>query len=176
LVFHFPKQKLIYGPEQIEARIDQDPEISKLLTLWDQGGSMVIRGSLLVFPIEGSLLYVQPIYLAAEKGQMPELKRVVIIHSDKIVMAKNLQEGLNKIFGIVPTKADIESMEVLKETVLQQPQIDTRPRDLLLKEAIKKSYDLMLEAEKCLKENDWSGYGEKLKEVKEILRYFSEEK
>jgi len=86
VVYDFPKRKLIYGPRQIEARIDQDSFISQQLTLWNQRGSQVIRGNLLVIPIERSLLYVEPLYIAAEKGQLPELKRVIVGFGDRIAM------------------------------------------------------------------------------------------
>ena len=82
----FPKAKLVYGPKQIDARIDQDTIISQQLTLWSQRGSQVLRGSLLAIPIEKSLLYVQPIYLAAEQGSLPELKRVVVAFGKRIAM------------------------------------------------------------------------------------------
>jgi uncharacterized membrane protein (UPF0182 family) len=98
-VYRFPKQSLVYGPKQIANRINQDTEISRQLTLWDQKGSEVIRGELLVIPIEESLIYVQPIYLRAEGGTIPELKRVVVAHENKVVMAETLEEGLNVLFG-----------------------------------------------------------------------------
>ena len=99
LVYRFPKQSLVYGPRQIENRINQDTEISRQFSLWDQRGSQVIRGELLVIPIEESLIYVQPIYLRAEGGNIPELKRVVVAHENRVVMAETLEEGLNAIFG-----------------------------------------------------------------------------
>ncbi|MFL5526304.1 MAG: UPF0182 family protein [Gemmatimonadaceae bacterium] len=98
-VYSFPKQSLVYGPRQIENRINQDTEISRQLTLWDQRGSHVIRGELLVIPIEESLIYVQPIYLRAEGGNIPELKRVVVAHENRVVMGETLEEGLNALFG-----------------------------------------------------------------------------
>ncbi|HKN59178.1 MAG TPA: UPF0182 family protein, partial [Gemmatimonadaceae bacterium] len=99
LVFSFPKQSLVYGPRQIANRINQDTDISRQLTLWDQRGSQVIRGELLVIPIEESLIYVQPIYLRAEGGNIPELKRVVVAHENRVVMGETLEEGLNALFG-----------------------------------------------------------------------------
>src|SRR5439155_254109 len=78
VVYNFPKQKNVYGPRLIDARIDQDPIISQQLSLWNQRGSTVIRGSLLAIPIEQSLIYVQPLYLAAEQGALPELRRVIV--------------------------------------------------------------------------------------------------
>ena len=98
-VYRFPRQSLVYGPRQITNRINQDTEISRQLTLWDQRGSQVIRGELLVIPIEESLIYVQPIYLRAEGGNIPELKRVVVAHENRVVMGETLEEGLNALFG-----------------------------------------------------------------------------
>lgn len=98
-VYRFPKQSLVYGPKQISNRINQDTEISRQLTLWDQRGSQVVRGELLVIPIEESLIYVQPIYLRAEGGNIPELKRVVVAHENRVVMAETLDEGLDALFG-----------------------------------------------------------------------------
>jgi uncharacterized protein len=98
-VYRFPKQSLVYGPNQIANRINQDTEISQQITLWNQSGSRVIRGELLVIPIEESLIYVQPIYLRAEGGNIPELKRVVVAHENQVVMRESLEEGLNALFG-----------------------------------------------------------------------------
>lgn len=99
VVFNFPKDKLIYGPMQIEARIDQNTSISRQLTLWSQKGSRVIRGNLLVIPLGDSLIYVEPLYLQAEIGQMPELKRVLVAFHEEIVMAPTLESALNRLFG-----------------------------------------------------------------------------
>ncbi len=98
MVFLFPKQKLVFGPRQIEARIDQDPAISELLTLWSQKGSSVVRGNLLVIPIEQSLLYVEPLYLMAESGELPELKRVIVSFGGRIAMAQNLYDAIDAVF------------------------------------------------------------------------------
>jgi len=99
VVYNFPKQKLIYGPRQIAARIDQDSFISQQLSLWNQRGSQVIRGNLLVIPIERSLIYVQPLYIAAEKGQLPELKRVIVGFGDRIAMEETLDGAIARVFG-----------------------------------------------------------------------------
>jgi uncharacterized membrane protein (UPF0182 family) len=108
VVYTFPKQKLIYGPRQIEARIDQDPFISQQLSLWNQRGSQVIRGNLLVVPIERSLVYVQPLYIAAEKGQLPELKRVIVGFGDRIAMEETLDGALARVFGEESPHAAVE--------------------------------------------------------------------
>ena len=89
--FAFSKEKLIYGPAQIEARIDQDTTISQQLSLWNQTGSRVIRGNLLVIPIDDTLLYVEPLYLSAESRQLPELKRLIASTGDRVVMAQDVQ-------------------------------------------------------------------------------------
>jgi hypothetical protein len=99
VVYNFPKQKLIYGPRQIEARIDQDSFFSQQLSLWNQRGSQVVRGNLLVIPIERSLLYVEPLYIAAEKGQLPELKRVIVGFGDRIAMDETLEGAIARVFG-----------------------------------------------------------------------------
>jgi uncharacterized membrane protein (UPF0182 family) len=87
-VFEFPKQKIIYGPRQIIARINQDQVISPQITLWNQQGSQVIQGTLLVIPVEEALLYVRPLYLRASGGRIPELSRVIVAYRDQIVMAE----------------------------------------------------------------------------------------
>jgi uncharacterized membrane protein (UPF0182 family) len=99
VVYTFPKQRLIYGPSQIVARINQEAEISRQISLWDQRGSSVIQGNLLVIPIEESLIYVRPLYLKADAGNIPELKRVIVGYEDNIAMEKTLDEALHKIFG-----------------------------------------------------------------------------
>lgn len=98
-LYQFPKQKLIFGPQQIEARINQDPEISKEMSLWDQKGSKVTRGSLLVIPVQDSLLYVMPLYLEAASSELPELKRVLVTYGDNIAMERTLEEALLAVFG-----------------------------------------------------------------------------
>ncbi|MGH7357950.1 MAG: UPF0182 family protein, partial [Candidatus Rokuibacteriota bacterium] len=103
--FLFPKQRLVYGPRQIAARIDQDAVISQQLTLWSQRGSTIIRGSLLAVPVEESLVYVQPLYLAAEKGSIPELKRVIVAHGNQIAMGETFDASLQSIFGRRPASA-----------------------------------------------------------------------
>jgi uncharacterized protein len=96
--FAFSKDKLFYGPYQIQARINQNPDISQQYSLWNQMGSKVILGNLLVFPIENALLYVEPLYIRAENGQLPELQRVIVAYSDRIVMGSDLGGALNALF------------------------------------------------------------------------------
>ncbi len=100
LVYQFSKQELTYGPMQIEARIDQDTEISQLITLWSQSGSSVVRGNTLVIPIEDSIVYVEPLYLeATERGTLPQLQRVIVSYGDRLTMQKTLSDAIDVIFG-----------------------------------------------------------------------------
>ena len=99
VVFNFPKDKLVFGPAQVEARISNDPVISGQLTLWDQSGSRVIRGNLFVIPIEDSIVYVEPLYLQAEQSPIPELTRVIVSYEDKVVMEPTLAAALEGVFG-----------------------------------------------------------------------------
>jgi len=99
IVYKFPKDKLIYGPMQIEARIDQQTEISQQFTLWGQVGSRVIRGNLLAIPIEDSILYVEPVYLEAANGELPELKRVIVAYGKNVAMAETLNEAISAVFS-----------------------------------------------------------------------------
>jgi uncharacterized membrane protein (UPF0182 family) len=98
--FRFPTDDLVYGPAQIEARIDQNPGISQQLTLWDQSGSQVIRGNLLMIPIGDSFLFVEPIYLQAVNSRLPELKRVVVANGNNIAMEETFQRSLDVVFGL----------------------------------------------------------------------------
>ena len=102
-VFQFPKQKLIFGPSQIVARINQDQDISPQITLWNQQGSEVIQGTLLVIPIEEALLYIRPLYLRASGGRIPELTRVVVAYQNQIVMEDTLDHALDRLFGGTPS-------------------------------------------------------------------------
>ncbi len=101
-VYRLSRQRLVFGPQQIENRINQNTEISRQISLWDQRGSRVIRGDLLVIPIEESLVYVQPLYLQAEGGRIPELKRVVVAYENQVVMGETLDEALTTLFGGAP--------------------------------------------------------------------------
>ncbi|NJN24102.1 MAG: UPF0182 family protein [Acaryochloridaceae cyanobacterium RL_2_7] len=131
--YSFPKQSLIFGPRQIEARIDQDPKISEQLTLWSQSGSKVIRGNLIILPLEEALLYVEPIYLRAEQAALPELKRVVVAYDKSIEMAQNFEQALAQIFGdnttsqpssplSVQMSSDASSLQELAEEALNTHQ------------------------------------------------------
>ncbi|MEE9491727.1 MAG: UPF0182 family protein, partial [Dehalococcoidia bacterium] len=99
LAYNLPKEKLIYGPMQVENRIEQDTDITEQFALWGRGGSTVIRGNLLMIPIEDSFLYVEPVFLQGAAGGIPELKRVIIASGDRIAMEQTLDEALAAVFG-----------------------------------------------------------------------------
>jgi len=167
IIYKFPKQKLVYGPHQIEARIDQDTEISKQLSLWNQRGSQVIRGSLLAIPVEKSILYIESLYLAAEKGQLPELKRVIAAHGNMIAMEENLDLALQRIFGgRLPKEKD-----VLTPVTAEAARKETTDRQLALD-----ALSHYRKAQENLRAGNWSGYGEELKKMDDVLRTIERKK
>ncbi len=162
LVYTFPKQKLIFGPSQIEARIDQTPEISELMTLWSQAGSRVIRGNLLVIPIEDSLMYVEPVYLEASHGQLPELKRIIVAHEKRIAMASTLDEALAQVFGPMPENLP-------PAAPVEPPGPPTARADRSMGVLAQEARATLARAEERQQAGDWAGYGEALVELREIL-------
>ncbi|MBD1919291.1 UPF0182 family protein [Phormidium sp. FACHB-322] len=120
LLYQFPKQELVFGPEQIEARINQDPEISQRISLWDTQGSQAQQGNLLVIPIEQSLIYVEPLYLVAEQNQLPTLTRVILVYKNRIAMAPTLQAVLSAVFLEEPEPA----APILRELGAEPPEAD----------------------------------------------------
>ncbi|MDH2398665.1 UPF0182 family protein [Bradyrhizobium sp. SSUT18] len=159
IVYEFPKEKLVYGPFQIEARINQSTEISQQITLWNQMGSRVIRGAnLLVIPIENSILYVTPLYLRAEQGHLPELKRVIAAYGEHVVMKETLDEALSALF-IEP--GAVRSISSTKEEVPVTP----RPSSSQAREAL----DRYNQAVERLRSGDWKGFGTEFDAMRELL-------
>ena len=162
LLYKFPKDKLIYGPLQIEAKFDQDSEISQQLTLWSQQGSSVTRGNLLVIPIDDSILYIEPLYIQAETGQLPELKRVLVSDGEKVVMEQHLSDALEILFGKATTKttrteidADGQEFEVT---------IDKTSEELI--QDAQEYYDEILES---MESGDWVEFGENFDNLGNVL-------
>ncbi len=114
-LFNFPRGELVYGPSQIESRIDQNAYISQLLSLWDQQGSRVIRGNLLVLPVENSIVYIEPIFLQAEAGALPELRRVIVGYNDMIAMEETLHDALDVVFGEAEPTQELDEEELEEE-------------------------------------------------------------
>ncbi len=163
IVYEFPKDKLVYGPFQIEALINQNTEVSQQITLWNQSGSRVIRGNLLVVPIENSILYVTPLYLRAQSGQLPELKRVIAVYGDRVVMEETLAGALAALFkpttqtARAPVSASTASVPV-------GPPSD-RAREALAR------YDRAIAK---LKAGDWSGFGAELNALRPLLEQLNQ--
>ena len=152
IIYQFSKQELTYGPMQIEARIDQDPEISQDITLWSQSGSAVLRGNTLVIPIEDSIIYVEPLYLeATERGTLPQLQRVIVAYNDRLTMEETLTEALAVIF-----EGDTGDGGL--------PPIDETDREKLLRIA-----DLYDKANRALAEGDLGQYQEYVDEIGRIV-------
>lgn len=143
-VFTFPKDRVVFGPMQVESRINQDPVISQQLTLWNQQGSRVIRGNLLVVPVEGSLLYMEPIFLQAERSQLPELRRVVVAHGPRVAMAATLEEALAQAVGAAPPAPS--QPEVGRDTLAEQALQRFRRAQALLRQGDLAGFQRELEA------------------------------
>ncbi|MCB9778046.1 MAG: UPF0182 family protein [Alphaproteobacteria bacterium] len=161
VMFQFPKQKLIYGPRQIESRIDQDPVISQQITLWSQSGSRVVRGNLLVIPIEDSLLYVEPLYLQAESSQLPELKRVIVSYENRIAMEETLGQALAQIFG-----ASEQGEQLAEEQAAVRDVEEGRQPWIRL---ARRAQEQLEEAVARQQEGDWGGYGEALDALEQTV-------
>ncbi len=158
IVYTFPRDRLVFGPRQIDARIDQDSYISQQLTLWGQRGSQVIRGSLLIIPIESALVYIQPLYLAAEdKGGLPELRRIIVAYENNVVMEENLEAAFRRIFGGKRSSAYLPEDKGPSKTIGIND---------LAKEA-NKTFDRMIQLQR---QGDWAGYGENLKKLEKLLK------
>jgi uncharacterized membrane protein (UPF0182 family) len=173
VVYRFPKQKLIFGPKQVVARINQDPEISRQLTLWDQRGSSVIRGTLMVIPIEESLIYVQPIYLRAESGRIPELRRVIVAAENRIAMEPTLEASLTRVFGAAPAPTAQETLAAASQPGAT-PAASPPPTDIQgLAAQAKQHYDRAIQAQR---EGDWARYGEEIKQLGAVIEQMSKQK
>jgi uncharacterized membrane protein (UPF0182 family) len=165
LVYNFPKQETIYGPEQIESRVNQDTVISQQLSLWNQQGSKVYRGNLLIIPIDTSLLYVEPLYLIAENSNLPELKRVIVAFGNKIVMEPTLDAALKAIFGNLDSTS-IKPINTESTAGATSPGgISEQSIDQLIQLA-REYYD---KADLSIKEGDWQAYGENLTSLNNVL-------
>ena len=149
-LYEFPKQELVYGPFQIEARIDQNPAIAEQITLWSQRGSRVIRGDILVIPIDGSILYVQPLYLRAEKGELPELSRIIVAYDKQIVMTPTLEQSLAAVFDTVPPGLT-----------------ESNSANTISSQSALRVYQ---QAQEALQRGDWIEYGQYQQQLQDILR------
>ncbi len=171
-VFQFPKQILVFGPQQVVARINQDQVISPQIALWNQRGSEVIQGTLMVIPIEQSLIYVRPLYLRAQAGRIPELTRVIVAYQNRIVMERTLDEAIARLFGESdrsgrpaaaatatppPTAGGTTAAAVATPASVEWERMGTEARD---------TYQRALDAQRA---GDWAKYGEEIRRLGELL-------
>jgi uncharacterized membrane protein (UPF0182 family) len=172
-VFQFPKQTVIFGPRQIAARISQDQVIAPQITLWNQQGSEVIQGTLLVIPIEESLIYIRPLYLRAAGGRIPELKRVIVAHQNQIVMEETLEEALDRLFPGGPASRAAQTQLAADATRTApvpveagQPAAPAAPDAAALAAQARQHYDRAMEAQRA---GNWALYGEEIKKLGDVL-------
>lgn len=187
LIYYFPKTQQVWGPIQIEASINQDTEISQLMTLWNQQGSSVIRGNLLVIPIENSILYVEPIYLRAAQSPIPELKRVVLARGDgTVVMEPTLSGALAALLGESPPELAAREPTRFRRVgpVVVAPRVreeaPAEPSDLpaLPEGARALAFEADRQFEQAMeyqRQGDWAGYGQAIRELQRTLQQLVEE-
>jgi uncharacterized membrane protein (UPF0182 family) len=184
VVFQFPKQKIVYGPRQIQGRINQDQVISPQITLWNQQGSQVIWGTLLVIPVGESLIYVRPLYLRSPQSSIPELKRVIVAYQNQIVMAETLTRCLAQIFGReVATALAPDQLASTATSVIPTAGIPIDPEEVVpagtsgdlgaLAAEAQVHFD---NAEKAQRAGDWALYGEEMRKVRDVLERMQREK
>ena len=171
-VYSFPRQSLVFGPAQIVNRINQDTEVARQISLWDQRGSEVIRGELLVLPIEESLIYVQPLYLRAQGGRIPELKRVIVAHESRVAMDSTLELGLTRLFGASRTLAAAAAAEPTRpasDTTASVPAGATAT-DAQTAQLIRDANAAYERARAAQRSEDWATYGVEIRRLGDLLR------
>ncbi|GAA0456024.1 UPF0182 family protein [Alkalibacillus silvisoli] len=191
MVYEFPKQRNVYGPQQIENRINQDSRISQELNLWSQGGSSVIRGNLLTIPIEDTMMYVEPIYIeSANATSLPEVKQVIVAYGDYIVMEATFEESLERILDLVEAgapgnmadvdddidlddeigdideEADLEEdLDFDEESETEQPTMPSSDAE----ESLQELSGLFEDYQNALSNGDWEGAGQIMNEIESLL-------
>lgn len=155
-LYHFPRGQLVEGPSQIEAYIDQDPYISQQITLWDQGGSEVIRGNLLTIPVNGSILYVEPLYISAANRSVPEMRQVIVYYNNVLVMERSLDLALERIFGVIED---------------EEPYVPGEPGPITgdLQELVEQINTAYTRMEQAAREGRWGDYGRYLDELGSLI-------
>ncbi len=163
IAYRLPKDRIVYGPTQIEAMIDQEPTISQQLSLWDQRGSRVIRGNLLVIPIGNSFLYVEPVYLIAEQVNIPQLIRVIVAYGSRVTMAPTLEEATRAIFSNLPaTSAATAAPASVSLPAAQQPRQPSQ-------DALAQARGVFRQADDAMRRGDWTAFGRSMQELAKVL-------
>jgi uncharacterized membrane protein (UPF0182 family) len=176
MVFQFPKQTVIFGPRQIAARISQDQVIAPQITLWSQQGSEVIQGTLLVIPIEESLIYIRPLYLRATGGTIPELKRVIVAYQNQIVMEETLDAALERIFpggGRPAPRGPAKPVEQESIEGAAREGAPVSPGTTALTGQARVHYQRALQAQR---DGNWALYGEEIARLGEVLERMAGER
>lgn len=167
-VYRFPRQSLVFGPNQIINRINQDTEVARQISLWDQRGSEVLRGELLVLPIDGALIYVQPLYLRAQGGRIPELKRVVAAQEGRVAMAETLDAALAALVGGTASPAAVSAAAAA--TVSAAPVAPLTGADATVQSLARRANEHFDRARAAQRADDWATYGEEMRKLGEALR------
>lgn len=162
ILYKFPKQALTFGPMQVEARIDQDSEISRQLTLWNQRGSSVIRGNLIVIPVKGTLLYIEPLYLRSEQSELPELKRVIVAYGNRIVMGTTLDEALRLVTA---TREEVP-LPPVRDEERPTPELSL-PTDW--QSRVEEVVQLFNQAQDYLAQGNWEAYGQTMSRLQQVI-------
>lgn len=163
VLYKMPKNKVVYGPRQVEAQIDQDPDISKEFSLWNSAGTKYSRGNMFVVPMGNSILYVEPVYLESADASIPEVKRVIVCYGDNIAYANTLGDALNKLFG--DNTVVTASTAITDDTDKDKTSNDEVSQSELIKNA-NDAYNNAIEAQKF---GDWAKYGEYMEQLSEYL-------
>jgi hypothetical protein len=180
IAYRFPRDRLVFGPQQVVNRINQDPEISRQVSLWGQRGSQALFGTLLVIPVAESLIYVRPLYLRSEGGKIPELKRVIVAYENRIAMEPSLEGALDKIFGReTPVPRPVAGLPPADEAGARDDTgapstpppgdlpLPTVPADAAREARALGHFERAVRAQRA---GDWAGYGRELVEVERLLR------
>lgn len=173
IVYRFPKDRLIFGPRQVMNRINQDAVISEQRTLWNQQGSQATFGTLLVIPIEESLIYVAPLYLLSGKPPIPELKRVIVVYGNNIAMRETLDEAVSAVFAQDGTPEPRQSQ---RGKLAAEAAAQAAPGQALSKNERKRAKQLFERAVEAQRRGDWAEYGRQLKELERVLGELAEDK
>jgi uncharacterized protein len=175
-VFQFPKQKIVFGPRQVVSRIKQDQVISPQITLWNQQGSQVNLGTLLVIPVKESLIYVLPLYLRSAEGRIPELKRVIVAYQNRIVMDVTLTQALAQIFGrgivtaLAPDQLASTATSVIETpTAATLPGVGPAPVAPTLIQLASQAKTHLDNAERAQRAGDWAVYGEEIRKLQAVI-------
>lgn len=169
VLYQFPKSKNIYGPEQIEAQIDQNTEISKEFSLWNSSGTTYRRGNMFIIPINTSILYVEPVYLEATNSSIPEVKRIIVAYGDRIAYEETLAECLVSLFGEEAAGGVDTSGGLLEDNPSGDETGEGSGTDLTQDELIQKAVDAYDNAQAAMQQGDWAAYGDYLDELEDAL-------